>query len=209
MLKILIADDHALMRLGIKQILVEALRKVEVTEVASGLEALRLVMHQKFDVAILDIAMPGRSGLDVLKDIKLASPDLPVLILSMHPEDQFAVRVLKAGASGFVPKQAAPQMLVKAVQKVMAGGRFLTETAAEMLASQVAQPQSASPHEALSQREYEVLCGLASGLTVSGIAGTMNLSVKTVSTYRARILQKLNLENNAQLTRYALDNKLV
>lgn len=208
-MRVLIVDDHAVFRRGLKEILTDAFDAVEVGEAPNGQEALPLVRQETWDLIILDVTMPGRHGLDILKDIKCAYPRLPVLVLSMHPEDQYAVRALTAGASGYLTKEAAPQNLVEAVKKALAGGKYITPTLAERLASRLGQSPSAPAHEALSDREYQVLCLLASGKTVSQVAEELILSAKTVSTYRTRILEKMALKNNSELTRYALENRLV
>jgi DNA-binding NarL/FixJ family response regulator len=209
MIRVLITDDHALIRRGLKQVLEEGLGDVVVGEAQDAAQALDLIMNQKWDVVVMDITMPGRSGLDILKDIKLAHPDLPVLILSMHPEEQFAVRVLKSGAAGFIPKESAPEELIKAVRKVLSGGKYVTEALAEKLAFDLAARSDKPPHEALSDREFQVLRMIASGKAVGQIAEQLSLSVKTVSTYRARVLEKMRMANNAELTHYAIKHHLV
>lgn len=209
MIRVLITDDHALIRRGLKQVLQEGLGAVMVGEAEDARQALEQVMTNKWDVVVMDITMPGRSGLDVLRDIKLAYPQLPVLILSMHPEEQFAVRVLKAGAAGFIPKETAPEELIKAIRKVLAGGRYVTAALAEKLAFDLATHSDKPPHESLSDREFQVLRMIASGKTVGQIGEELSLSVKTVSTYRARILEKMRMENNATLTHYAIKHGLV
>lgn len=168
-----------------------------------------MVWKGQWDVIILDITMPGRSGLEVLREIKKARPKLPVLVLSMHPEDQFAVRVLKAGASGYMTKETAPEELVGAIKKVMAGGRHISVAVAELMASYLSLDTLAPPHEQLSNREFQVMRLIASGKTVSEIARELSLSVRTVSTYRARILEKTGMRTNAELTHYAFQNQLV
>lgn len=209
MIRVLITDDHALIRRGLKQVLQEGLGAVTVGEAQDAREALDQIMQQKWDVVVMDISMPGRSGLDILRDIKLAHPELPVLILSMHPEDQFAVRVLKSGASGFIPKESAPEELIKAIRKVLAGGRYVTASLAEKMAFDLASSSDKPLHETLSDREFQVLRLIASGKSVGQIGEQLNLSVKTVSTYRARILEKMRLQNNAELTHYAIKHQLV
>lgn len=172
-------------------------------------ELLELVSKHACDVVILDISMPGRSGLDALRDLKRDWPRLPVLVLSIHPEEQYAIRALRSGAAGYLSKDAVPEDLIRAIRKVVAGGRFLSASLAERLAAQLTDDGTRAPHEALSDREYQVMCMLGSGKSVSRIAEELVLSVKTVSTYRARILEKMDLENNAQLTHYAIRNRLV
>ena len=209
MIRVLITDDHALIRRGLRQVLQEGLGAVTVGEAQDAREALELIMTQSWDVVVMDITMPGRSGLDILRDIKLAHPELPVLILSMHPEDQFAVRVLKSGASGFIPKESAPEELIKAIRKVLAGGRYVTPALAEKMAFDLALQSDKPPHETLSDREFQVLRMIASGKPVGQIAEELSLSVKTISTYRARVLEKMRMQNNAELTHYAIKHHLV
>jgi two-component system, NarL family, invasion response regulator UvrY len=208
-MKILIADDHAIVRQGLRQILSEEFDPLVLGEAASAAAALQQIGAGPWDLIVLDVSMPGRSGLDVLRDIKVLQPRLPVLVLSLHPEEQFAVRALRAGASGYLTKDAATDELVAAVRKVLAGGCYVSGALAEKLASGLAETHARPAHELLSDREYEVLRRIASSQTVSEIAAEMHLSVKTVSTYRARVLDKLGLANNAQLTRYALDHGVV
>ena len=208
-MRILITDDHAVVRQGLKQILAEEFRRAEFGEAASAQEAIESVWKDVWDVVVLDITMPGRSGLEVLKEIKKSKPKLPVLVLSMHPEDQFAVRLLKIGASGYMTKESAPNELVGAVKKVMAGGRYISPSLAEKMASYLAIDVQTPPHERLSDREFLVLRLIASGKTPTQIAKELGLSVKTISTYRMRILEKMDMANNAELTHYAIQNTLV
>jgi DNA-binding NarL/FixJ family response regulator len=208
-MRILIADDHAVVRRGLRQILAEAFKRAFIGEAANSQEALERVWKDPWDIVILDLTMPGRSGLDVLKEIKRARPKLPVLILSMHPEDQFAVRLLKAGASGYMTKETAADELVGAVNKAVAGGRYVSIALAEKLASLIVHDVLAAPHENLSDREFLILRMIASGKPVSAIARELSLSVKTVSTYRARLLEKMNMSNNSELVHYAFQNQLV
>jgi len=189
-------------------ILEDQLPGIVVDEAGDGEEALGLLANP-YDVVVLDLMMPGRSGIDLLAEIKHRSPKLPVIIMSLHGEEQFAVRALRAGASGYLTKSAAPEHLVTAVVKVAKGGRYVSETLADMLAADVGGKAVAAPHERLSDREFEVMCAIASGKTASAIAETLHLSVKTVSTYRARLLEKMGMTTNSELTRYALENKLV
>jgi DNA-binding NarL/FixJ family response regulator len=209
MIRVLITDDHALIRRGLKQVLQEGLGAVVVGEAQNAGEALDQILKQPWDVVVMDITMPGRSGLDILRDIKLAKPSLPVLILSMHPEDQFAVRVLKSGAAGFIPKESAPEELIKAIRKVLAGGKYVSATAAERIAFELSTSADKPAHEVLSDREFQVMRLIASGKSVGQIAETLHLSVKTISTYRARVLEKMHLQNNAELTHYAIKHELV
>ena len=208
-MRILITDDHAVVRQGLKQILAEEFKKAEFGEAANVQEAIDKVWKEPWDVVVLDITMPGRSGLEVLKEIKKSRPKLPVLMLSMHPEDQFAVRLLKIGASGYMTKESAPQELVGAVKKVVAGGRYVSPSLAEKMASYLAVDVQTPPHERLSDREFLVLRLIASGKTPTQIAKELGLSVKTISTYRMRILEKMTMANNAELTHYAIQNQLV
>ena len=209
MSNILIADDHAILRRGLKQILQHALPDVICGEAQNAAEVLDQVHAGSWDLLILDITLPGRSGLDVLRDVKSLHPDLPVLILSMHPEDQYAKRVLRAGASGYMNKESAPEELLEAVAKALAGGSYVSPRLAESLARDLTRPTHRSPHEILSDREFEVLRKLASGRTVAQIADELNLSATTVSTYRARLLEKMNMTTTAELIRYAVENHLV
>lgn len=208
-LRILITDDHAIVRQGLKQILAEEFTRAQFGEAGTAQDALERVWKEHWDVVVLDITMPGRSGLEVLKEIKKSKPKLPVLMLSMHPEDQFAVRLLKVGASGYMTKESAPEELVGALKKVMAGGRYVSPSLAEKMASYLAIDVQTPPHERLSDREFLVLRQIASGKTPTGIAKDLGLSVKTISTYRMRILEKMSMANNAELTTYAIQNQLL
>ena len=208
-MRILITDDHAVVRKGLLQILRDDFKKAEFVEAGNATEALDRIRKENWDIVVLDITMPGRSGLEALKEIKEARPKLPVLVLSMHPEDQFAVRVLKAGASGYMTKESAPDELVGAVRKIVAGGRYVSPALAEKMASYLAIDTLKPPHERLSDREFVVLRMIASGKTVSRVAEELSLSVKTVSTYRVRILEKMGMASNAELTHYAIKNQLV
>lgn len=208
-MKILITDDHAVLRRGLMQILEDGFGKLHFGEAANAGEAIAQVAKSDWDLVVLDITMPGRSGLDALKEIKSLKPEIRVLVLSVHSEDQFAVRVLKAGASGFLNKDSAPEELVKAARKVISGGRYVSSSLAEKLAGTLEKKNSEFPHQQLSDREFQVLRMIGFGKTVSEIAAELSLSVKTVSTYRTRILEKMNLSTNAELTRYAFANKIV
>ena len=207
-MRILLADDHAVVRHGLKQILTDAFKRATYGEARNAQEALDLIWKQDWDVVVLDITMPGRSGLDVLREIKKSKPRLPVLVLSMHPENQFAVRVLKSGASGYMTKESAPDELVGAVKKVLAGGRYVSNALAENLAASLSVSQKA-PQEKLSDREFQVLRLIASGKMITDIARELSLSVKTISTYRSRILEKMDMKNNAELMHYAIQHRLV
>ena len=178
-------------------------------EAGDGHEAMKIIQSEPCDVVLLDITMPNKSGLDVLKELHAQSPRLPVLVLSMHAEDQYAVRVLRAGAAGYLTKESAPAKLVQAIRKVVRGGRYVSPTLAEKLVFELDSDSTKAPHETLSDREYQVLCMISSGKTVTMIAEELTLSVKTISTYRVRILEKLNMKNNAELTRYAIKEGLV
>lgn len=208
-MRILIADDHAVVRQGMKQILAGAFKRSVFGEAANSQEALDRVWKEPWDIVVLDLTMPGRSGLEVLKEIKRARPKLPVLILSMHPEDQFAVRLLKAGASGYLTKESAPEELVGAVIKAVAGGRYVSSALAEKLALLIVRDVDSAPHESLSDREFLILRQIASGKTVSAIAKDLSLSVKTISTYRTRLLEKMAMANNSELVQYAFQYQLV
>jgi two-component system, NarL family, invasion response regulator UvrY len=209
MRKFLIADDHTVVRKGLKQILHEAFPSAVIEEVGDAEDLFKKVMGSEWDVVISDISMPGRSGLEVLQQIRQNYPKLPVLMLSVHPEDQYALRVLKAGASGYLNKDSASEELVKAVNVVMMGKKYITHSVAEKLASTLEQNSDKLPHESLSDREFEVLKQLSAGRAVSNIAEQLSLSVTTVSTYRARIMAKMNLKTNADLTLYSIENKLL
>ncbi|MBI5043908.1 MAG: response regulator transcription factor [Nitrospirae bacterium] len=209
MIKILIADDHAIVRKGLKQILADAPVAVLTDEAGSGQEALKKVRENDYNVVLLDISMPGMSGVDVLKQLKSEKPKLPVLILTMHPEEQYAVRILKAGASGYLTKESAPDELISAIQKVSQGGKYISPSLAEKLASDLDHDIRQPLHEMLSDREYQIMTMLASGKSTKEIAQELSLSMPTVSTYRSRILQKMNLKNNAELINYAIKNNLL
>lgn len=209
MLNILIADDHPIVRTGLKQILEEAPEKMACEEAKDGHDVLRKIAGNAYDLVLLDIAMPGLNGLDCLKQAKKECPRLPILIISMYPEEQYAVRALKAGASGYLTKQSAPDELLLAITKVLSGRKYVSASLAEKLAWQLETDAGDHPHEKLSDREYQVLQLIASGKTSTQIAKELFLSVKTISTYRARILDKMKLKNNAELTHYAIRNQLV
>jgi two-component system invasion response regulator UvrY len=209
-MKVLIADDHAVVRRGLAQILSDTYEELVTGEATNAEEALEMIRKERWDIVILDISMPGRSGLDALKEIKTQNPGLPVLILSIHPEDQFATRVLKAGASGYLTKETAPEELVSAIEKAMAGGKYVSSALAEKLAEDLKLNANHIPlHKKLSDREYEVLLLIASGNSISEIAERFSLSVKTISTYRSRILEKTHMKSNADLVRYAITHGLI
>ncbi len=209
MTKILIADDHAVVRKGLIQILKESIPGASVDEAADGREALAKVNRSPYALILLDISMPGRGGLDVLKEIRKCRPAIPVLVLSMHPEEEYAVRAFRAGASGYLTKESAPDELAGAVRKAMAGGRYVSASLAEKLAGELRSGSDRPPHETLSDREYQVMRMIASGMTVNEIAEKLSLSVKTISTYRSRVLEKMKVRNNTEIARYAVENRLV
>ena len=209
MIKILIADDHAVVREGLKKILADVMDMEVAGEAADGMEALQLMRGQDWDAVLLDISMPGKNGLDVLKAIRSEKPKLPVLMLSIYSESQYALRVLKAGASGYLTKESAPNQLVAAIRKVAQGGKYISSGLAEKLASELADPSERLLHEALSDREMEILRLMAMGNTPSQIAESLFISSKTVSTYRARLLRKMKMQSNAELINYAIKNNLV
>jgi DNA-binding NarL/FixJ family response regulator len=209
MIKILITDDHAIVRRGLRQILSETSDIVVGDEAENAHQLLELLPKNDYGVLVLDISLPGRSGFDILKQVKTLRPKLPILIHSMHSEEQFAVRALKAGASGYITKESAPEELIKAIRKVHAGGRYVSATLGEKLALGLVEDSSKAPHETLSDREYQVMYLIASGKMSKDIAQELSLSVKTVSTYRARVLEKMKMKTNADLTRYAIHNNLV
>jgi len=208
-LKFLIADDHAIVRTGLKQILQAEFPSALIDEAKDAEEMTQKVMKNEWDLVISDLSMPGRSGLEALTQIRQQFPKLPVLILSIHPEEQYATRILKAGASGYLNKETATEELTTAVRRILQGRKYITPSVAELLASNMVNDSNKAPHEILSDREFEVLKLIASGKSVSEIAGSLFLSVTTVSTYRARILTKMSLKNNADLTVYALEHKLI
>ena len=208
-MKILIADDHAVFRRGLKETLAEAFDRVTFGEAGTAQETLQCVQRQAWDIVVLDISMPGKSGLEVLGELKRLRPRLPVLFLSMHPEEQYARRALKSGAAGYVTKESVPSELKEAVRRVLAGGRYVSATLAERLAVDLMKGSDLPIHELLSDREFEVLRMIGKGKTVKAIANELFLSVKTVSTYRARILRKTGLKNTAELIGYAVRSQLV
>lgn len=209
MLRILIADDHTVVRKGLRQILMDEFPNSLITEVPDAEELIKKVMTENWDVVVSDLSMPGRSGLDAVQQIKISHPALPVLILSIHPEEQYALRALKSGASGYLSKDTAPDELVKAVKKVMLGKKYISQAIAEKLANTFSSDAALSPHESLSDREFDVMKLLANGKSVSEIADMLSLSVTTVSTYRARLMVKMDLKSNSDLTRYAIEHKLL
>lgn len=209
MLKIVLADDHAIIRYGLKQIILEEYPGAVIYEAQNSNEVLHLVKNHSLDLIVLDITMPSRDGIEVLKELKKLHPKLPVLILSMHSEERFAVRALKSGAHGYLTKTSAPDDLGQAIRKILKGGKFITPSLAELLADSFEQNQEESAANLLSDREYQVFLLIAAGNSVSECAEKISLSVNTISTYRARILEKLKLKTNADLTRYAIDHGLI
>ena len=208
-IKVFIADDHAIVREGLKQILAETRDIIVAGEAENGLDAVRLFRKSGCQVLLLDISLPDRNGIEVLKQIKKEKPELAVLMLSMHREDQYAIRSLKAGAAGYLTKQSAPRELVNAIRQVGAGQKYVSPALAQELANQVGDDHAVPLHETLSDREYQTLTLIASGKTVGAIAKELSLSVKTVSEYRARLLVKMKLKNSAELTHYAIKNQLI
>lgn len=208
-IRVFIADDHAIVREGLKQILAEQRDLIVAGEAETGHDAVKLVGKARPHVMLLDISLPDRNGIEVLKQIKKDRPELAVLMLSMHREDQYAIRSLKAGAAGYMTKQSAPRELVTAIRQVAAGQKYVSAALAQALAAQVGEDHEAPLHDSLSDREYQTLTMIASGMTVSDIARELSLSVKTVSEYRARLLAKMKLKNSAELTHYAIRNQLV
>jgi two-component system, NarL family, invasion response regulator UvrY len=209
MIKVFIADDHAIVRKGLKQIVCDTEDMMVTGEADNGVDTLHMLRLSAPDALILDIAMPGKSGVEVLKQIKKEFPKLPVLILSMYPKEQYAVRLIKAGAAGYLTKESAPELLVKAIRTVAQGKRFIGPGVAELLANELERDPDLPPHHDLSDREFQTLRLIASGKSVSEIADTLALSVKTISTYRTRILVKMDLKNNAEIMHYALKNNLI
>lgn len=209
MTNIMIADDHSVVRRGIKQILSEETDLKVAGEASNSEEIFSLLNNEKWDLLILDISMPGKSGLDILLDLKKMKPEMKILILSMHPEKEIALRALKTGADGYLNKDIVPGELIRAIRKVIGGGKYISSNLAETLIFSSGKDISKQPHEDLSEREFQVLCLLASGHSLTQIAEKLTLSVKTISTYRSRILQKMNLKSNVDITHYAIKHKLV
>lgn len=209
MLHILIADDHAIVRQGLRQVLTEEFEQAVISEASTGQGTLDAVKAQNWDVLILDIHLPDKNGVEILKEVKALQPELPVVILSLSPEDQYGIRVLKAGGAAYLTKESAPEELVSAVKRVLAGGRFVSSSLAEQLAASFSPKGSLPLHQSLSDRELEVLEHLGSGKTVTDIGETLGLSVKTVSTYRSRLLEKLHMKTTADLIRYAVEHSLL
>jgi DNA-binding NarL/FixJ family response regulator len=209
MIRLLVADDHAIVREGIRHTLEKTSDIVVAGEARNCQETLEMAEKNDYDIVLLDISMPGRGGLDVLKELKLLPKKLVVLVLSMYPEDQYAVRALRSGAAGYLTKDSAPDELIVAIRKVSTGGIYVSATLAEKIAGALGTSSVGALHEQLTDREYQVLCMIASGMTQTQIAEKLSLSIKTISTYRTRILEKMNMSDNMELTRYALDNHLI
>jgi len=209
MIKVLIVDDHTIVREGLRQILEDTSDIAVTGEASSAQEVVNKVKTNNFDIVLLDISLPGRSGIDVLKQLKSIKPDLPVLILSMHPEEQYAIRSLRAKASGYLTKESASDELIKAIRKVAQGRKYITSSLAEKLAFELEANASCSSHEKLSDREYQVMCMIATGKRIKEIADALSLSVKTISTYRTRILKKMNMKNTSHLIYYAIKSGLI
>ena len=209
MLKILLADDHAVVRHGVKQILADAFAQATFGEAKNAHELLDLIGNEHWDILVLDLSMPGGNGLEALKQIKNDHPQLPVMVLSMFPEDQYAVRTIRAGAAGYLNKESAPEELVQAIRKILHGGQYISASVADELVMYARNDDDQPLHKCLSDREYQVLCLIASGKEVKEISSELGLSAKTISTYRARVLQKMNMNTNAELTHYAIRNGLV
>lgn len=209
MIRILIVDDHAIVRAGLKQIVSENPDMMVAGEASNGQEALNLIRAEVWDVLLLDISIPGRNGLEVLKLVRQECPRLPVLMLSIYPEDQYAVRVLRAGASGYLTKESAPDLLVEAIRKVAEGGRYISPSLAEKLAAELDASREKPRHATLSDREFQIFCAIAMGKTTSEMAAELSLSVKTISTYRSRLMEKMDMSKNAEIIHYALKNKLL
>lgn len=209
MIRVLIVDDHAIVRRGLRALLSHEFQGAVFGEAPDARQALEQLREKEWDVALLDLTMPGKNGLDLLKELKAEWPRLPVLVLSAHSEDEYAIRVLKAGAEGYMTKDTVLEELARAIHKILAGGRYVSPALAEKLALGVTKDPTRTPHETLSDREYEVMSGIAAGKTVTEIAGELSLSAKTISTYRARILEKLGVRNSAAIVQYAIRNRLV
>lgn len=208
-MRIMIADDHAIFREGLRLILMEGGDSFVIEEAASGEDLLDQARHSEWDVVILDISFPGRSGLEILRELKALRPRLPVLVLSMHAEEQYAIRALRGGASGYLRKESASDQLLEAIERVAGGGKYITPAVGEALAAEISGEIRSQSHQQLSDREFDVLCLTGKGKTPTEIAAILGLSIKTVSTYRARILEKMDLDNVAQLILYAIQHRLI
>lgn len=208
-IKILIADDHAIVREGLKQIVAEEQDMIVLGEADNAGSLMELLQKHKFSIIVLDINMPGKSGLEALKDIKQFYPELPVLVLSMYNEDLYGIRALKAGASGYLKKASAPNELVSAIRKIVSGKKYISQFLVEKMADNLSNAKSKSLHESLSDREYQIMCSIAMGKSAEKIAGELSLSINTIYSYRNRILEKMSMKSNVELTQYALQNKLI
>ncbi len=209
MIKVLIADDHPVVREGLKQIISKASDMIVGGEALNGQEVLDKIAAERWDIIVLDLNMPGKDGFEVLREIRKDFPKLPVLVLSIYPEEQIGVRVLKAGASGFLSKESAPKELLNAIRKIHTGSKYVSPTLAERLAVAIEVDMGEEPHKRLSNREYQVLCLIASGKSINEIADQLSLSDKTIRTYRDRLMEKMNLKNDVELTHYALKHKII
>jgi DNA-binding NarL/FixJ family response regulator len=209
MTTILSIEDHALIREGLSRLITHAIPDSEVVEVSDGSEAMAEISRRSFDLVLLDISLPGRNGIEVLKEIKAFRPKLPVLVVTGHPESQYSTRALRAGAVGYLSKSGSPELFVEAVRQALAGGMFITAASAELLASRLSGTPSRPLHQELSDREYDVFIRIGGGQTVGEIAKSVNLSAKTVSTYRTRLLKKMGLRNNSEVVQYAIRNELI
>lgn len=209
MIKILIADDHTIVREGLKQIISETPDMAVVAEASNGEDVLEKVSANKYDVILLDISMPGRSGLDILRQLKIVKPKLPIMMLSVHPEEQYAVRALRAGASGYLTKESAPDELIAAIRKISQGRKYVSSSLAEKLACELGIDVKKLRHDVLSDREFQVMCMFASGKTVKEIAAELSISIPTIRTYRIRILEKMKMKNIAEIIHYAVKQGLV
>jgi len=209
MIRIIIADDHAIVREGLKQIVSEVGDITVTGEAGDADQLMVLLAKDTCDLVILDISMPGKSGMEALKDLKSLFPSLPVLILSMYSEDQYGIRALKAGAAGFLKKVSAPDELVTAIRKIVSGGRYINEALAEKLADSLEFGNKTIPHESLSDREFQIMCQIASGMSADAIADSLSISVHTVYSYRNRLLEKMNMKSNVELTQYVIKNNLI
>ena len=208
-INILIADDHPIVRAGFKQVIADTEDMIVADEAENGQDVLTFIQKKDYDIILLDISMPGRNGLEILKDLKVEKPKTPVLILSIYPEEQYAIRALRAGASGYMTKASAPHELIAAIRKICQGGKYISASLAEKLTDYLDTDSTKPPHELLSDREHQVMLMIASGKTVSQIGDELCLSVKTISTYRSHILEKMKLKNNAEITLYAVKNQLI
>jgi two-component system invasion response regulator UvrY len=209
LIKLLVADDHAIVRKGIEQIIAETDDIIVAGEAGNGQEVMEKVRKNAYDLVLLDVSMPGKDGLEILKELRKHWPKLVILMVSMYPEEQYAVRALRSGASGYLTKESAADELIAAIRKVSSGGKYVSVSLAEKLAVKLGNHSDKSPHERLSDREFRIMCMIASGKTPTEIAHDLVLSIKTISTYRTRLLKKMGMKTNAEVTRYAIENKLI